>query len=181
LIRIGKELDTMPTDQEFMDGNRSVIDEFRANDGVVASLGFPVLLMTTTGARTRRRTTVPLGFAVDSGRVFVVASKGGSPKHPAWFHNLRSNPAVTVELGRNSYQATARVAEGDERDRLFEAMKTHAPELRSFEQRVRRTIPVVVLEGVPPVRSPEGIGDHVSGEPDVSLPGDSRGTANRPS
>jgi len=58
----------------------------------------PILLLTTTGARTGRPTTVPLGFAVDgSGRVFVMASKAGAPRHPAWFHNLRANPSVTVE------------------------------------------------------------------------------------
>jgi deazaflavin-dependent oxidoreductase (nitroreductase family) len=145
----------VPTDEEFMDGNRNVLDEFRANNGIVASLGFPVLLMTTTGARTGRRTTVPLGFAVDNGRVFVVASKGGSSKHPAWFHNLRANPSVRIELGSNAYQAMARAAKGQERDRLFEVMKSHAPDLRTYERQAHRTIPVVVLEGVPPGRCAE--------------------------
>jgi deazaflavin-dependent oxidoreductase (nitroreductase family) len=64
--------------------------------------------------------TVPLGFAVDdNGRVFVMASKAGAPKHPAWFHNLKANPSVTVELGDRSFQDQAVVTEGEERDRLY--------------------------------------------------------------
>ena len=87
----------MPTDEEFLAGNVSVIEEFRAHRGVVAYLGFPILLPTTTGARTGRRRTTPLGFGIDGSRVFVVASKGGAPHDPAWFHNLRANPSITVD------------------------------------------------------------------------------------
>src|SRR4051812_27405533 len=109
---------TVPSDEEFLVYNQGVIDEFRTNDGVVSQPPFPILLLTTTGARTGRRTTVPLGYAVDDdGRVFVVASKAGAPRHPAWFHNLRANPSVTVELGDQCFQAEAIVTSGDERDR----------------------------------------------------------------
>src|ERR1700750_1548522 len=79
---------TMPADEEFLAYNRGVIDEFRANAGVVSQPDFPVLLLTTTGARTGRRVTTPLGFGVADGRIVVVASKGGGPSHPAWFRNL---------------------------------------------------------------------------------------------
>src|SRR3954462_11408758 len=110
----------VPSDQEFQTYNQGVITEFRANHGRVAQPPFPILLLTTSGARTGRRTTVPLGFAVDdTGRVFVVASKAGAPKHPSWFHNLRANPSVTVELGNESFQAEAVVTTGEERDRLY--------------------------------------------------------------
>jgi len=81
---------------------------------VVSQPPFPMLLLTTTGARTGQPVTVPLGFAADEqGRVFVVASKAGSPSHPAWFYNLRANPAVTVELGDKSFEARAVVMAGE--------------------------------------------------------------------
>ena len=137
---------TVPSDEEFLVYNQGVIDEFRANHGVVSQPPFPILLLTTTGARTGRRTTVPLGFAVDDdGRVFVVASKAGAPRHPAWFHNLRVNPSVTVELGRESFQAEAVVTTGEERDRLYQRV---AQEGNQYEKNTDRVFPVVVLDGV---------------------------------
>jgi deazaflavin-dependent oxidoreductase (nitroreductase family) len=88
----------VPTDEEFLAYNQNVIRELRANHGVVNQPPFPILLLTTTGARTGRPATVPLGLGVDdNGRVFVVASKAGAPRHPAWLHNLRANPSVTVD------------------------------------------------------------------------------------
>lgn len=140
---------TVPSDQEFRTYNQGVIDEFRVNHGTVSQSPFPVLLL-TTGARTGRRTTVPLGFGVDdAGRVFVVGSKAGAHRHPAWFHNLRASPAVTVELGDRSYEARAVVATGEERVRLYRMVSdgTSAYELNSA-----RVFPVVVLDGVPAPR-----------------------------
>jgi hypothetical protein len=85
----------VPSDEEFLAYNQGVISEFRANHGVVSQPPFPILLLTTTGARTGRSATVPLGFAVDdSGRVFVMASKAGASSHPAWFHNRRGMSAT---------------------------------------------------------------------------------------
>ena len=136
----------VPSDEEFLAYNQDVISEFRANHGVVSQPPFPILLLTTTGARTGRSATVPLGFAVDdSGRVFVVASKAGSPRHPAWFHNLRANPSVTVELGDRSFQARAVVTAGEERDRLYGMVSGPA----QYEKNTDRVFPVIVLEGVP--------------------------------
>ena len=117
----------VPSDEEFLAYNQGVISEFRANGGVVSEPPFPILLLTTTGARTGRSTPVPLAFAVDDqGRVFVIGSKAGSPQHPAWFHNLRANPAVTVELGNG-------VSDG----------------AGGYEQNTDRVFPVIVLDGVP--------------------------------
>ena len=138
---------TVPTDEEFLAYNQGIISDFRANHGVVSQPSFPILLLTTTGARTGRPTTVPLGFAVDDrGRVFVMASKAGAPKHPAWFHNLRANPSVTVELGDRSFPARAVVTAGEERDRLYSLISAGASE---YEQNTDRVFPVIVLEGVP--------------------------------
>jgi deazaflavin-dependent oxidoreductase (nitroreductase family) len=137
----------VPSDEEFLTYNQGVIDEFRANHGTVTVPPFPILLLTTTGARTGRRTTVPLGFGVDdTGRVFVVASKAGAPRHPSWFHNLRADPAVTVELGAGSYAARAVVTAGAERDRLYRMVSDGTS---AYEQNTDRVFPVVVLDGVP--------------------------------
>jgi deazaflavin-dependent oxidoreductase (nitroreductase family) len=137
----------VPSDEEFLAYNQGVISEFRANSGVVSQPPFPILLLTTTGARTGRSTTVPLGFAVDDrGRVFVIASKAGAPKHPAWFHNLRANPSVTVELGERTFPARAVVTSGDERDRLYATISDGAAE---YEKNTDRVFPIVILEGVP--------------------------------
>jgi deazaflavin-dependent oxidoreductase (nitroreductase family) len=139
----------MPTDEEFLAYNQGVIREFRENGGVLSQLPFPVVLLTTTGARTGRRTTTPVGFGVDGGRVFVVASKAGAPVNPAWFHNVRANPSVTVELGGSSYEARAVIAEGSERDRLYGLIAAQVPAFGEYEKNTDRTFPVVVLEGVP--------------------------------
>jgi deazaflavin-dependent oxidoreductase (nitroreductase family) len=137
---------TVPSDEEFLTYNRGVINEFRANHGVVSQPPFPILLLTTTGARTGRPATVPLGFAVDDiGRVFVVASKAGAPKHPAWYHNLRANPSVTVELGDKTFQARAVVTVGKERDRLY-GMLSDGPS--QYEKNTDRIFPIIVLDGV---------------------------------
>jgi deazaflavin-dependent oxidoreductase (nitroreductase family) len=140
-------MSAVPSDQEFQTYNQDIITEFRANHGTVSQPPFPILLLTTSGARTGRRTTVPLGFAVDdAGRVFVIGSKAGAPKHPAWFHNLQANPTVTVELGDKSYEARAVVTAGEERDRLYRMVSDGTS---AYEQNTDRVFPVVVLEGVP--------------------------------
>jgi deazaflavin-dependent oxidoreductase (nitroreductase family) len=143
----------VPTDEEFLSYNQTVIEEFRANGGVVTQLDFPILLLTTTGARTGQRTTTPLGYGLDRGQVFVVASKGGAPTNPAWFHNLQADPSVTVELGSNVYEARAIVVDGTERDRLYAILSAEAPTLRSYQQNTTRRFPIVVLEGVPAPRA----------------------------
>jgi deazaflavin-dependent oxidoreductase (nitroreductase family) len=138
---------SVPSDEEFLAYNQGVISEFRASQGAVSQVSFPVLLLTTTGARTGKQTTVPLGFAVDDrGRVFVMGSKAGSPKHPAWFHNLRANPSVTVELGGRSFPTQAVVTEGEERDRLYALIADGAAE---YARNTDRVFPIVVLDGVP--------------------------------
>ena len=138
---------TVPSDEEFRTYNHGVISEFRANHGKVSQPPFPILLLTTTGARTGRHTTVPLGFRVDDkGRVFVVGAKAGAPKHPAWFHNLRANPTVTVELGDSTYQARAVITTGAERDHLYRMVSDGTS---AYEHNTDRTFPVIILDGVP--------------------------------
>lgn len=139
----------MPTDDEFRAYNKGVIAEFRANGGVVAQPPFPILLLTTTGARTGRRFTTPTAYGVDGDRVYVVGSKGGGPADPLWYRNLLAHPEVTVELGTGTYEATAVPVLGEERDRLFALLAERLEALREYTKLTTREIPVVVLQGVP--------------------------------
>ena len=130
--------------------NRNVIAEFRANDGKVTGpfAGAPLVLITTTGAKSGQRRTTPLVYTRDGDRVVIIASKGGAPEHPAWFHNLRANPEVTVELPGDTFTARAVITEGDERDRLFRAQADAMPNFDEYAEKTTRTIPVVALERV---------------------------------
>ena len=106
------------------DFNRRVIEEFRANEGKVGGMfqGAPVLLLTSTGARSGQARTTPVVFTRDGARYVIIASKGGAPTNPAWYHNLRANPDATIEVGTETIPVRASITEGPERDRLFEAM-----------------------------------------------------------
>src|ERR1700674_4925379 len=107
------------------DFNRSVIDEFRAKDGKLSGPfeGAPLLLLTTTGAKSGLKHTTPVAYLRDGDRIVVFGSKAGAPTHPAWYHNLVANPTVTVEVPEEQFEARAVVIDGEERDRLFAQQK----------------------------------------------------------
>ena len=128
--------------------NRKIIEEFRANGGETFGpfKGRPLLLLTTIGARTGEARTTPLVYSRDGNRIVVIASMGGAPKHPAWFLNLSANPEVTVELGREKFQARASIPEGAERDRLYAQQAAQMPAFDEYQQKTTRRIPAVVLE-----------------------------------
>ena len=128
--------------------NRRVIEEFRANDGKVGGMfeGMPLLLLHHTGAKTGRERVNPLAYQHLGDSVAVFASKGGSPTNPDWYHNLRANPEVTVEIGTDRYAARARVATGEERERIWSTQTANYPQFSEYEQKSGRQIPVVVLE-----------------------------------
>ena len=128
--------------------NRKLIEEYRANGGKVSGMfaGAPLLLLTTTGARTGQSRVVPLAYTTDNGRWVVIASKGGAPTHPDWLHNLRANPEVTVEVGTESFPARATITEGAERQRLFDQMAAQMPGFVEYQRNTRRQLPVIVLE-----------------------------------
>jgi deazaflavin-dependent oxidoreductase (nitroreductase family) len=135
-----------------VDFQQQIIDEFRANRGQVAMFGegARLLLLTTTGARTGARHTVPLGYLPDGGdRVLVIASAGGSPRHPDWFHNVVAHPRVHVEDGVFNYDADASVLEGAERDRAFARAMETDPGWADYESRSGRTLPVVAVTALP--------------------------------
>lgn len=130
------------------DFNRAIVDEFRANGGKVGGqfAGAPLLLLTTTGARSGEPRTTPVMYRSEGDRVVVFASKAGAPTNPAWFHNMLANPTVTVELGDESFQATAFVTEDAERDELFQRQAQAYPQLAEYASQTERKIPVVALE-----------------------------------
>lgn len=134
------------------DFNAPVIDEFRANRGRVGGWfeGSRLLLLTTIGARSGRPHTTPLGYLPDGGeRVLVIASAGGGPRHPAWFHNLVAHPTVTVEDGVFTYDATATVLTGHERDRVFARAAEADPGWAEYQRKTSRVLPVVALTAIP--------------------------------
>ena len=133
----------------FADFNRLLIADLRANGGHATSgpfVGRDVLILTTTGARSGEARENPLAFTREGKDVFVIASKGGAPAHPSWYHNLVTNPIVTVEVEGDRYQAWARVTEGEERTRLYAKQAERMPAFRDYERKTERQIPVVVLE-----------------------------------
>jgi len=136
------------TKQEFKDFNRNLIDEFRSNNGKVGGMfeGAPLLLLTTTGAKTGTARVAPLAYTMDNDRFVVIASKGGAPSHPDWYYNLRTNPEVTVEVGTEAFPARATIQHGEERQRLFDQMSQKMPNFAEYQRNTRRELPVILLE-----------------------------------
>ena len=130
------------------DWNRSTIEEFRANGGKVGGMweGKPLLLLTTTGAKSGQRRTNPVMYLRDGDRLLIFASKGGAPTNPDWFHNLLAHPHVTVEVGPEAYEATATILSGEERDRLYARQAQLFPQFADYQARTTRKIPVIALE-----------------------------------
>ena len=131
--------------------NQKLIVEFRANGGKVLSGPFvnsPLLLMTTTGAKSGRPFTTPLVYTKDGDRIVIIASKGGFPTHPAWYHNLKAHPTTTIELGKEKFQAKATITTDPERQRLFDAQAKLMPAFNDYQKNTTRQIPVIVLERI---------------------------------
>ena len=130
------------------DWNQGVIEEFRANGGKVGSMfeGRSLLLLHHVGARTGTRRVTPLAYQ-DVGRDYAVfASKAGADTNPDWYQNLVANPRTEVEVGTETVRVIARVAQGDERDRIWSRQKRDYSQFAEYEARTSRVIPVVVLE-----------------------------------
>jgi deazaflavin-dependent oxidoreductase (nitroreductase family) len=133
----------MPIDFPAM--NAKVIAEFRANGGRCGSPfeNTPIVLVTMKGARSGRELCAPLAYSTDGDDVVVIASMGGAPKNPQWFHNLTAKPDVTIEVGTEKYEATAVLTEGEERDRLYAAQAAKMPIFNTYaEKAAPRVIPV---------------------------------------
>ena len=133
------------------DFNRGIIEEFRANDGKVGGPfeGAPVVLLTTTGAKSGATRVNPLAaLPEDDDVLYVFASKGGAPSNPDWYYNLLAHPQVEVEFGDERYAATATPVTGEARDRLFAEQVRRMPGFGDYEKNTKRVIPVVELRRV---------------------------------
>ncbi len=132
---------------ELNEYNKTVIEEFRANQGKVGGQmeNMPVILLTMTGAKTGRTITKPLVYSKDGDRMVVIASFAGAPKHPAWYLNLVANPEVTVEVGTEKFRAKVEETSGDERQRLFDAQAAQMSIFNDYQKKTTRQIPVLAL------------------------------------
>jgi deazaflavin-dependent oxidoreductase (nitroreductase family) len=130
------------------DFNTKVIEEFRANEGKVGGMfeGANMVLITTTGAKSGQPRTNPLMYLPDGDRIVIFGSNGGADSHPAWFHNVKANPDIAVEVGTDKYDATAQqVEDRTDRDALYARIVAIAPGFGEYEKNTDRLIPVVAV------------------------------------
>jgi deazaflavin-dependent oxidoreductase (nitroreductase family) len=135
---------------ERLQQNQQVIDEFRSAGGVVGGPfeGLPLLLLTTTGARSGQPRTTPMAYFRDGKQLVVFAANGGSKHNPAWYHNLLANPVAEVEIGTEAYQVTGAETGSADRERLWAQRVAQAPQLAKLQEQAGRPIPVVALSPV---------------------------------
>jgi len=128
--------------------NRQLIEQFRATRGASGGPldGRTVLLLTTTGAKSGQRRTIPLMYIPEGDRLLIIASNAGAPAHPDWYHNLVAHANVTVEVGAETFEATAVVVEGAERQRLWSWIVEQYPFFAGHQAKIARQIPVIALE-----------------------------------
>ena len=132
------------------DFNRNLVEDIRKHGKATSGpfVGRDVLVLTTKGARSKEQRVTPVVYSRDGDRYVIIASKGGAPTHPHWFHNLREHPDVTVEVGREKFAARASVVDGDDYERLYQHHASINPGFHEYRQKTTRKIPVVVLEKV---------------------------------
>ncbi len=128
--------------------NRGIIEEFRANQGKVGGMfeGASMVLLTTKGAKSGATRVNPLVYLAEGDRMVIFASKAGSPTNPDWFHNIKADPNVTIEVGAEKFAAKATILAGAERDRLYAIQAAHVPQFAEYQAKTDRLIPVVALQ-----------------------------------
>ena len=136
------------TNEQWIDVNEKVIEEFRANSGRCGGHleGNPLILLTTRGVKSGRERVTPLTYLRESGRIIIFASKAGAPSDPDWFRNLQADPEVVVEIDDERFEGHASIAAPAERERLFEEMVARFPRFGGYREATGRVIPVVILE-----------------------------------
>lgn len=134
----------------FEEYTRALVNEYRENGGKVSGTfaDVPLLLLITIGAKSGKPRISPLIYTTHGDHLAIIASKGGAPTHPDWYHNLIATPVATVELGTKTFQVRAKVANPADRDRLYAKMVEQWPDFAEYEKRTTRKIPVIVLERV---------------------------------
>ncbi|MCV7278371.1 nitroreductase family deazaflavin-dependent oxidoreductase [Mycolicibacterium flavescens] len=131
----------------FDEMNRNVIREFRETGGRAGGVfeGKPLVLVHHFGAKSGTERIAPLVPYLDGDRIYIFASKGGADTNPDWYHNLVAHPDITVELGSETFPATARVLTGQERDDVYAKQVAVEPQFGDYQRKTRRVIPVVEL------------------------------------
>lgn len=154
-------MNTSPDHHAISQFQQQVIAEFRASSGKVGGMfaGADLLLLTTTGARTGKSHTNPLAYFIIDHQLAVVASAAGAPAHPHWYHNIRRNPAVTVEIGDQSYPALAAILPAQQRDDAFSQIIMAAPGFAEYQAKTTRLLPVLTLHAAN--TSVGGLGDFI--------------------
>lgn len=133
---------------EANDFNTQIIEEFRANAGKLGGgfEGAPMLLLTTTGAKSGKSRINPMMYMAEGDRLYVFASKAGAPTNPDWYRNLVAHPQVSAEVGTETLDFTATPLEGSERDRVYAEQARRYPGFAEYQQNTDRVIPVVALD-----------------------------------
>ena len=128
--------------------NQQIIDEFHANGGKVGGpfAGGTLLLLHTVGAKSNQPRINPLAYTKDGDNFIIIASKGGAPTNPDWYYNLKENPKAIVEVGTETFDVTANILTGEERDRLYAKQATIFPNFAQFAEITTRNIPVIALK-----------------------------------
>ena len=131
---------------DYKDYNHQLIEEFRADRSKFEGPGSrPLLLLTTTGAKSGKRRTTPMMYIPDGDRLLVIASNIGAPNHTDWYYNLVAHPEVTVEVGTKTYDATAIVTQGAERQQLWTRIVAQYPFFADHQAKTTRQIPIIAL------------------------------------
>lgn len=133
--------------REMSDWNRQIIEEFRSYGGKVGGPfeGAPLLLLTTTGARSGMARTTPVMYLPDGDRLIIFATKAGASTNPDWYYNLMAHPKATVEVGSETFEVMAVEVTGEERDRLYARQAALFPGFADYEAKTTRRIPVIAL------------------------------------
>ena len=129
------------------DFNRGIVEEFRANGGKVGGpfKGATLLLLQTVGAKSGKPRLSPLAYLTVDGKMLIVGSYAGAPKHPAWVHNLRANPRAHIEVGTDAYDVAVRELPAVERDMTYPKLTELAPVFAEYQANNTRAIPLFEL------------------------------------
>ncbi len=140
----------MPDAETIKAFNKSIIEEFRHNNGRVGGqfAGADLLLLTTTGAKSGQPRLTPLAYLRIDGKLIIVGSFAGADVHPAWVHNLRADPQAHVEIGSESFAVIARELPRVERDAIFPKVAAAAPGFADYQAKTSRVIPLFELQPV---------------------------------
>lgn len=140
----------MSSNRDWNAENKEIIEQFRAHGGLLPGRRseHQLILLTTTGAKSGLPRINPLNYSMDGDRIIVIASKGGSPTHPDWYHNLVAHPEAMIEIGTETFPVRATFAAAEERERLFNAQAALMPFFAAYQRQTPRRIPVVIFERI---------------------------------